>query len=285
MPRQRDPTGASVSTIKRLFAHSGNRCAFPRCTAPVIEGTTIVGEVCHIKGARPGSARYDAQQTADERHGFDNLILMCGRHHTVIDDDEEAYTVERIIRMKADHESLAIPVDEDFAENAAARLLIDQTVTSVNQSGGITARIVNVTAQPSRLHERQMDALMRLGDDFRRVVDYLQSMTRSVGFERELSKDEYSVLSEQAVASAYEMFTKVRLLIPASLAAECERFFGSVSECKSNFDTARHPATVDGHQRAAFWNRAATIAHKELPGILERIEQGARNLIHEQPAS
>jgi hypothetical protein len=143
--RRRDPTGPSLPTIKRLFAHSDNRCAFPRCTATLMDGSTVVGKVCHIKGARPGSARYDAKQSAAERHGFGNLILMCGRHHDVIDADEEAYTVDRLWKMKADHESRAANIDDDFAEQAA-HLLINQRVTSVNQSGGITAHTVRADA-------------------------------------------------------------------------------------------------------------------------------------------
>ncbi len=133
-----EPAGPTLPTIKRLFAHSGNRCAFPKCIATLIDGETVVGKICHIKGARPGSARYDPEQNAVERHGFDNLILMCGRHHDVIDADEEAYTVERLSKMKADHHSRTQRIDEDFVERAA-QLFISQPVTSVNQSGGITA--------------------------------------------------------------------------------------------------------------------------------------------------
>jgi hypothetical protein len=35
------------------------------------------------------------------RHGFDSLILMCGVHHKVIDDDEESYTVQRLTGLKS----------------------------------------------------------------------------------------------------------------------------------------------------------------------------------------
>ena len=63
MAIRRDPTGPTLPTIKRLFAHSGNRCAFPKCTATLIDAETVVGKVCHIKGARSGSGRYDPQHT------------------------------------------------------------------------------------------------------------------------------------------------------------------------------------------------------------------------------
>ena len=140
MESRRDLTGPSQSTIKRLFAHSGNRCAFPRCTAALIEGHTLVGEICHIKGAKPGAPRYDAQQTPTERHGYDNLILLCSKHHTVIDDDEVAYTVERLLKMKDEHEKVATKSDDTFA-NQATQFLINHSAVSVNQSGGITANI------------------------------------------------------------------------------------------------------------------------------------------------
>jgi hypothetical protein len=137
----RDPTAPSQPTIKRLFAHCGNRCAFPRCTAALVEGATVVGEICHIKGAKPGAPRHDARQTVAARHGYDNLLLLCSKHHTIIDDDEEAYTVERLLKMKADYESRAAPVDDDFAERVV-QLLITHPVSSTNQSGGITAHTI-----------------------------------------------------------------------------------------------------------------------------------------------
>jgi hypothetical protein len=162
--RGHDPSEPSLPTKKRLFALSSNRCAFPRCTATLIEGSTVVGKICHIKGARLGSARYDAQQSAAERHGFDNLILMCGRHHDVIDADEEAYTVDRLLKMKAEHESKATPVADDFAERAA-HLLIDQSVLSVNQSGGITAYKIYVNSPPARDEAADRHAaLARIGE-------------------------------------------------------------------------------------------------------------------------
>jgi hypothetical protein len=113
-----------------------------------VQGSAILGEICHIRAASPGGPRYDPQQTATERHGYDNLVLLCGKHHTVIDADEEAYTVERLRKMKVDHESRADRVDDLIAERAAL-LLLTQSVTSQNQSGGITAHtVINIHPPP-----------------------------------------------------------------------------------------------------------------------------------------
>lgn len=123
-PQKTDgPRAPSDSTIKRLFALSSNKCAFPQCTTALIHGDVVVGEICHIKAAKPGGPRYDENQSNIERHGFENLILMCGTHHTVIDSDEEAYTIERLTKLKSKHENGAVPIDETSVDNATHRLL------------------------------------------------------------------------------------------------------------------------------------------------------------------
>jgi hypothetical protein len=137
------PTAPSAKTVKRLFALSGNRCAFPKCTTPLVLEGANVGEVCHIKAARPDGPRYDEAQSDLERHGFDNLLLLCGVHHTVVDDDETAYTVDRVTTMKRSHESKATPFSDREAAAGAALL-------SVNQSGGLAAGVIN--AQTIHVH-------------------------------------------------------------------------------------------------------------------------------------
>jgi len=129
---------------------------------------TLTGEVCHIKGARPGSARYDSNQTDVERHAYANLILMCPTHHTVIDDDEDAYTVERLCKIKTVHEAESAPIPDTDA--AAVAELFIQSVTNVGQSGGLAAHTVNastitVQSAPSKshlTHQRQIQAVEHL---------------------------------------------------------------------------------------------------------------------------
>src|SRR5438309_9868631 len=91
----------------------------------------------------PGSARYDPGQTDVERHAYDNLILMCPTHHTVIDDDEEAYTVERLHKIKAEHEERSAPVPDALA-TVVAQVFV-QSVSNTGQSGGLSAHTVNAS--------------------------------------------------------------------------------------------------------------------------------------------
>jgi hypothetical protein len=131
------PAGPSQKTTKRLFALSGNLCAFPRCSLELVQGASVVGEICHIKGASPAGPRHDPNQLPAERHDFDNLLLLCANHHKVVDDDEESYTVERLVAMKRSHEAAARPLADDEASTGATRLL------SVGQSGGLVAGTVH----------------------------------------------------------------------------------------------------------------------------------------------
>jgi len=131
----RETKGPTSATIKRLFAHSNNHCAFPRCTSKIVQGGAIVGEICHIKASAPGGPRYDARQSPEDRHAYENLILLCANHHTVIDDDTEAYTADRLAKMKRDHEQCAASMPSAFVDQGAL-LLVDQSTKTMNQSGG-----------------------------------------------------------------------------------------------------------------------------------------------------
>jgi hypothetical protein len=147
------PKESSRPTVKRLFAVSGNFCAFPKCSTPLVDpkSGSIVGEICHIKGEKAGAARYDAAQTNEQRHGFDNLVLLCNVHHKIVDDDDTAYTVERLLQMKQQHESRHAgpsPVDEATAERFISVAISNSTVegsviTSHGQSGGQTAHTIH----------------------------------------------------------------------------------------------------------------------------------------------
>lgn len=114
-------------TFKRLFALSKNQCAFPDCTTAIIQPAgTVTGKICHIKSKRPNGKpydRYDPTQTDVERHAFENLILLCGVHHDIVDNELQTYTVERLKKLKETHEQNAdtnTPPDD-----ASVRKLID----------------------------------------------------------------------------------------------------------------------------------------------------------------
>ena len=99
--------------IKMVFARSGDSCAMPDCRKPlVIDKTTdgdpeaLIGVLAHIAGLNPGSARYDVRMSDEERNAADNLMAVCLSCHGKIDAQPKAYTVEKLRKIKAEHEGL-----------------------------------------------------------------------------------------------------------------------------------------------------------------------------------
>lgn len=98
----KEPTRTAV---KKLFAFSRNRCAFPKCEVPIVEDSgTVTGIICHIRARSKGGPRFDAKQSPEQRHDFANLILMCSRHSKVIDSEPKLYTAAKLEDFKRDHE-------------------------------------------------------------------------------------------------------------------------------------------------------------------------------------
>ena len=73
--------------IKSLFAVSGNQCAMPNCTTEIynIDNNTIIGKIAHVKALNKNGPRFDPKQTKEERNRYENLLLLCGSHHDIID--------------------------------------------------------------------------------------------------------------------------------------------------------------------------------------------------------
>lgn len=91
-------------TLRELYLKSGNRCAFPDCTALMLDTEgDFIGQITHIEAAEIGGPRFNENMSNEERRSFTNLILMCYPHH-VKTHDVEKYSVATLKEMKARHE-------------------------------------------------------------------------------------------------------------------------------------------------------------------------------------
>jgi hypothetical protein len=126
-------------------------------------GESVIGEICHIRASRAGGSRFDATQDERARHAFPNLILLCPTHHSVIDADPEAYTIDRLLRMKADHEGKSGQLDE--AEIGHGTRLLTASINISGGDGGVTAHTINVgsintgVSRSSAFDERTVKAI------------------------------------------------------------------------------------------------------------------------------
>jgi hypothetical protein len=95
------------SQVKLLWGKSAGRCSICKeiLHKPSQECENfLIGEMAHIEGENPGSARYKKNMSDEDRNAYGNLILLCPTHHTIVDKDENKYTVEALKQKKSDHE-------------------------------------------------------------------------------------------------------------------------------------------------------------------------------------
>lgn len=144
--------GPSDKTVKRLFALSRNRCAYPDCITPIVHPSgTIVGEVCHIKAQSAGGPRFDPKQNEDTRHAFENLILFCSVHHRLVDDQPDRFTVELLAELKEMHERDG---DIELSQEAArmAQKLFEHTQLTIHAASGAQVMV----ASPGGIQAQQV---------------------------------------------------------------------------------------------------------------------------------
>jgi len=91
-------------TLKILFAHSGNQCAFPDCSSKLFdEDDNFIGQICHIEAAERGGERFNPIQSDEDRRSYENLLVLCYEHH-IKTNDVERYPVEKMKSIKENHE-------------------------------------------------------------------------------------------------------------------------------------------------------------------------------------
>lgn len=122
--------------VKRLYALSSNRCAFPECMTPittnVAEGElpSNISDIAHIVAASRQGPRGDLDGV--DLNAIENLVLFCKVHHKLIDDHPRVYTVSVLRQFKRNHEAR----QQRATKTPALRLIeeaVDVTVLPVRQ--------------------------------------------------------------------------------------------------------------------------------------------------------
>lgn len=98
------PRHYTPKTLKRLYGLACNRCSFPGCEEIMSDELSAkTSNICHIEAANEGGERWNKDMTDAQRADYDNLILLCVRHHDITNDVDE-YNVEKMKAMKKSHE-------------------------------------------------------------------------------------------------------------------------------------------------------------------------------------
>ncbi|MEU8220795.1 hypothetical protein AB0C47_34180 [Micromonospora taraxaci] len=98
---------------KMLFVLSRGFCYAPTCQNPVVRfeadgAPEVTVFIAHIRAARPNGPRWAENMDPEERRSFSNLLLLCKRHHTLVDskNNEKKYPAETLEEWKRRREKL-----------------------------------------------------------------------------------------------------------------------------------------------------------------------------------
>lgn len=145
----------SIKTVGILKQRAAYICSNPDCKCLTIapsdaddEKVIFNGVASRISSASPGGPRYDPSMTSEERSALNNGIFFCSNCSVLIDKNNGLDFSSVLLKAwKVNHEKW-------IKDNLNKRIINDSkssiiNVSSSNQSGGITAGIVNL-GEPQR---------------------------------------------------------------------------------------------------------------------------------------
>ena len=110
MSSQRNTPRAEINL---LWVRSRGTCAAPGCSETLVEKARSAyvthGRIAHVFGHSPGGPRWASPISPKWRESLDNLLILCQRHHDMVDGDESAYSAAELFEWKAKHESPDAP--------------------------------------------------------------------------------------------------------------------------------------------------------------------------------
>lgn len=132
----------SASTKNLIWGMAAGRCAFSDCNLKCISheernNSKPLCQVAHICALGKKGARFNKALSKDIVNSPENLLLLCSHHHTLIDKEKNIYTVDKLKKIKEDHENWVIQklkkstTDINFLE-------LEMTIQSIIQSPNVS---------------------------------------------------------------------------------------------------------------------------------------------------
>lgn len=172
------------SIVKRLFALSGNQCAYQNCTENLIDSMgTVIGEICHIEAAEPNGQRYNSISNDEYRRSFENLILLCGKHHKITNNVNE-YPTSKLIELKSVHEKSFLNKEYNTSDKVVQQAIenymkqANQNTGSGTQINNQTKTIIGVQIDTQYIHytadkktNLNIDGARKVNDNFKKIIE------------------------------------------------------------------------------------------------------------------
>jgi hypothetical protein len=191
------------TTREALFLLSRGNCYAPECKNRIMEWAggrwVALADVAHIYGLNKRSRRYDERIPEPDRNNFKNLLLLCEKHHKLVDgaDTWANYPVVTLVAWKQDREGdLAGELGQldwitqdtlhelmaEAIEDTQSRILeaIDGISTISGETLAVLKALVAETLKLPYLNPDDVASLERSADVLQVVIpEYVPQLSRS----------------------------------------------------------------------------------------------------------
>lgn len=284
-----------AGTTEALFLLSRGHCYHPDCKHRVMEWNGNEWrkdvQVAHIRGL-PGGPRHDASLSKYELNHFSNLLLMCKKHHDLVDKPPtgDEFSPETLIEWKAQREGdLAVQLDQldwvtedkiqEFMANAisATHRRLNEAIDRASGVGQETLELLRQLMSESferpYLDAEAVESLERSATTLYAFSDYVPSLERSASDLRSLP--DHSSILYQAARELQGIGDHAATLIQAAdLLANLERRAPA-------FLTAADLLSNSSEHIERFHSAVQGLGDSRLPGITsdaDDIREAARQL-------
>lgn len=170
--------------IRKLFNNAGNKCAFLECNHPLIdeEDNLFIGQICHIESPKERGPRYNTNTDENYKRSYENLILLCYRHHRRVDKFVDQYPIELLKKIKKDHEKNHIEtykikeeiLDDVYSEINAYWNEIE-TLNTIQHFLQEHAMKINTDLETQLLHKECINSFSHLQKILRACDEYMDN--------------------------------------------------------------------------------------------------------------
>ena len=111
-------------------------------------------QIAHIRSETPDGPRYDPDYPVDHLNSEENLLLLCGKHHTPVDQNESVFTTDELLEWKVAQRAQVGGTEVSDGELANLMRTLESTLSAMRAALQIA---VDVSAAGGRaVHGRIM---------------------------------------------------------------------------------------------------------------------------------
>ena len=283
----------SPAVVKQLFGTAA-QCGQPTCNETLYrienDRPALNCRIAHIRASSPNGPRSDPLMRCDEVNAFDNLLLLCQFHASLIDDSWEDFPVDMLAdwkRQQVAHASvLGIarqPTDSEVAELIIESRSSDTVMRSASVDLARATRRLRSAAERTRDEPRRIEAEQSAAERQLQRGTFAFNSETGERLQAQLSRNEQLLfaarISESLAASRASVET-----VADSVLAEAAGLAAALGAAGSGAYAWVERSVRDVVERSGEWNDALTGALEQLDAAVSAlIDTAAGRATHVPP--